>query len=240
MSYVLHKKENRGHADHGWLHAKHSFSFGSWQDPRFMGVSALRVINEDRIAPHRGFGMHSHDNMEILTYVLAGKLTHKDSLGNVGQISAGNWQLMSAGTGITHSETNDGDEPVHLFQIWLFPNINNLAPNYQELEFNIAGQPNQWHLIVAPTQNPPKDFSNLLIRQDAQISASLIESGKNLQLSAKKYRNYLHVIDGHIHIHNDLESKTLSTGDALIFDHSVANNTIQAEADTQMLWFELP
>lgn len=147
---------------------------------------------------------------------------------------------MSAGTGITHSETNDGDEPVHLFQIWLFPNINNLAPNYQELEFNIARQPNQWHLIVAPTQNPPKDFSNLLIRQDAQISASFIESGQNLQLSAKKYSNYLHVIDGHIHIHNDLESKTLSTGDALIFDHSVAKNTIQAEADTQMIWFELP
>lgn len=240
MSYVLHKHENRGHADHGWLQAKHSFSFGSWQDPRFMGVSALRVINEDRIAPHRGFGMHAHDNMEILTYVLAGQLTHKDSMGNIGHISTGNWQLMSAGTGVTHSEINEGDQPVHLLQIWLFPNINNLAPNYQELEFNITHQPNQWHLIVAPTQNPPENFSKLLIRQDAKISASLINAGQNLPLLAEKKSNYLHVIQGRIHIKNEKESKTLSTGDALIFDNSVADNLIQAESDTQLLWFELP
>lgn len=240
MSYVLHKHENRGHADHGWLQAKHSFSFGSWQDPRFMGVSALRVINEDRIAPHRGFGMHAHDNMEILTYVLAGQLTHKDSMGNIGHISAGDWQLMSAGTGVTHSEINEGDQPVHLLQIWLFPNINNLAPNYQELEFNITDQPNQWHLIVAPADNPPKDFSNLLIRQDAKISAAMINAGQNLSLLAEKKSHYLHVIQGHIHIKNEKESKTLSTGDALIFDNSVADNMIHAESDTQILWFELP
>lgn len=240
MSYILHKNENRGYADHEWLKAKHSFSFGSWQDPRFMGVSALRVINEDRIAPHRGFGMHAHENMEILTYVLSGELTHKDSMGNVGHITAGNWQLMSAGTGITHSETNDGDEPVHLLQIWLFPNINNLAPNYQELDFNIQTDPNQWHLIVASQENQPKGFSKLLIRQDAKISASLLETGQNLPLLAAMNRNYLHVIQGHIRIHNDVESKVLSTGDALIFDHSIANNTIHAESDAQLLWFELP
>ncbi len=240
MSYIVHKHENRGQVNHGWLQAKHSFSFGSWQDPRFMGVSALRVINEDWVAPHRGFGMHAHDNMEILTYVLSGKLTHKDNMGNIGHIAAGNWQLMSAGTGITHSEMNEGDEPVHLLQIWLFPNITNPAPNYQELAFNVQDQPNQWHLIVASTENQPQNFSRLIIRQDAKISASLINAGQNLSLSAKKNSNYLHVIQGHIHIKNEKESKTLSTGDALIFDNSVADNMIHAEADTQIRWFELP
>ena len=240
MSYIIHKHENRGQANHGWLHAKHSFSFGSWQDPRFMGVSALRVINEDRIAPHRGFGVHAHDNMEILTYVLSGKLTHKDSMGNIGHIAAGDWQLMSAGTGVTHSEMNEGDEPVHLLQIWLFPNINNLAPSYQELTFKVADLPNQWHLIVAPVDNPPEDFSNLLIRQDAQISAATLQKGHTLQLTAIKNHNYLHVIEGHIQVKNDMESKTLTTGDALIFDHSVTNNSIIADSDTQLIWFELP
>ena len=240
MSYILHKNENRGQVDHGWLKAKHSFSFGSWQDSRFMGVSALRVINEDRIAPHRGFGMHAHDNMEILTYVLSGKLTHKDSMGNIGHIAAGDWQLMSAGTGVTHSEMNEGDEPVHLLQIWLFPNITNPAPSYQELSFNIQDQPNEWHLIVAAVNNPPKDFSKLLIRQDAQISASMIDQGQTLSLLAQTRNNYLHVIEGHVNIQNDKESKTLSTGDALFFDNSVAHNMIHAESDAQLLWFELP
>lgn len=239
MSYILHKHENRGQVNHGWLQAKHSFSFGSWQDPRYMGVSALRVINEDRIAAHRGFGMHAHDNMEILTYVLSGKLTHKDSMGNIGHISAGNWQLMSAGTGVTHSEMNEGDDPVHLLQIWLFPNIHNPAPNYQELEFNVQDQPNQWHLIVASVDHPPKDFSNLLIRQDAQISAAWIKAGENLPLTAVRNNNYLHVIEGHVRIQNTIESKTLTTGDALIFDHSIQQNTLIADTDAQVLWFEL-
>lgn len=240
MSYTLHKNENRGQVNHGWLQAKHSFSFGGWQDSRFMGVSALRVINEDRIAPHRGFGMHAHDNMEILTYVLSGKLTHKDSMSNIGHISAGDWQLMSAGTGITHSEMNEGDEPVHLLQIWLFPNITNPTPNYQELTFNIHDQPNKWHLIVASTDNPPKDFSKLLIRQNAKISASIINAGQTLLLLTEQRSNYLHVINGNIRIYNDTESQTLSTGDALIFDNSTKQNTIVAASDAQLLWFELP
>lgn len=240
MTYIIHKNENRGQANHGWLQAKHSFSFGSWQDNRFMGVSALRVINEDRIAPHRGFAMHSHDNMEILTYVMSGKLTHKDSMGNIGHLAAGSWQLMSAGTGVTHSEMNEDDEPVHLLQIWLFPNITDPAPDYQELALDIHAQPNQWHLIVASIDNPPKDFSKLLIRQNAQISASFINAGENLPLITKYKNNYLHVIQGLIHVKNDAESKSLSTGDALIFDHSIKQNMIVAELDTQLIWFELP
>ncbi len=240
MSYIVHKNANRGHANHGWLQAKHSFSFGSWQDPRYMGVSALRVINEDRIAAHRGFGMHAHDNMEILTYVLSGKLTHKDSMGNVGQIAAGDWQLMSAGTGVTHSEMNEGDEPVHLLQIWLFPNITNPAPNYQELAFNIHDQPNEWHLIVASEDNAPANFSNLVIRQDARILATSLKADRLLTVTPEKKSNYLHVINGTVRISNDKEIKELSTGDAIIFDHMTAQSTLKAESDAQLLWFELP
>ncbi len=240
MSYIVHKNENRGYANHGWLHARHSFSFGSWQDPRYMGVSALRVINEDRIEGHRGFGMHSHDNMEILTYVISGQLTHKDSMGNVGHLSAGNWQLMSAGTGVTHSEMNDGDEPVHLFQIWLFPNISNPAPNYQELAFDIHSQPNQWHLIVASEENSPNDFSNLIIRQDARILAASLKVNHSLTLNAEKKTNYLHIISGKVQISNDKETKELSTGDAVIFDSFTSSSTVIAGSDAQLLWFELP
>jgi redox-sensitive bicupin YhaK (pirin superfamily) len=205
-----------------------------------MGVSALRVINEDRIAAHRGFGMHSHDNMEILTYVISGQLTHKDSMGNIGHLAAGSWQLMSAGTGVTHSEMNDGDEPIHLLQIWLFSNITNPAPDYQELVFDIHDQPNQWHLIVAPTENVQEKLTNLIIRQDARILATSLKADHSLNLNAQKKMNYLHVISGKIHISNEKESKELFTGDAVIFDHFTAQSTITAEADAQLLWFELP
>ena len=117
MNAVLHRQENRGHVNIGWLDSKHSFSFGSWYDPNYMGVSALRVINDDNIAAHRGFGTHPHENMEILTCVLSGTISHQDSMGNKGDIRAGEWQLMSAGTGVQHSEMNQGDEAVHLLQI---------------------------------------------------------------------------------------------------------------------------
>jgi redox-sensitive bicupin YhaK (pirin superfamily) len=240
MSYVVHQNENRGHADHGWLKARHSFSFGSWQDPRYMGISALRVINEDRIAAHRGFGMHSHDNMEILTYVISGNLTHKDSMGNIGHLAPGCWQLMSAGTGVTHSEMNDGDEPVHLLQIWLFPNITNPAPDYQELALDIHAQPNQWHMIVASKENAPTNFSNLIIRQDARISATSLKTDHLLDIVVQKKTNYLHVISGEIRVSNEKGTKELSAGDALIFDHLTAQSTVSARSDAQLLWFELP
>lgn len=119
MDAFIHRSQDRGHVNIGWLESKHSFSFGSWYNPKYMGVSALRVINDDVIAGHQGFGQHPHDNMEILTCVLKGTITHKDSMGNHGGISAGEWQLMSAGTGVQHSEMNQGDEPVHLYKFGL-------------------------------------------------------------------------------------------------------------------------
>lgn len=117
MNAYLHRSEDRGHVKAGWLESYHSFSFGSWYNPKYMGVSALRVINDDRIDAQNGFGTHSHDNMEILTCVLDGAISHRDTMGNEGQIKAGEWQLMSAGTGVAHSEINNTDTPVHLLQI---------------------------------------------------------------------------------------------------------------------------
>ena len=129
----------RGYANRGWLDSYHSFSFADYYDPNWMGFSVLRVINEDVIAPAKGFGMHSHDNMEIITYVLQGNLAHKDSLGNTEVIRQGHVQRMTAGTGITHSEFNASDaEPVHLLQIWILPNQQGLAPSYEDGFFTDA------------------------------------------------------------------------------------------------------
>lgn len=224
MHSYIHKSENRGHVKAGWLDTKHSFSFGSWQDPRYMGMSALRVINEDIIAGNQGFGRHGHDNMEILTYVLSGRLSHKDSMGNIEHIPAGEWQLMSAGTGVQHSEMNSTDQPVHLLQIWLYPNVQNAEPTYQQISLDPREQPNQWHHIVSPTQDTP-----LFIRQDANISAAY----KTLTLEPQKALNYLHVIEGKIRVNDEV----VQTGDAIVFEGKA---DIIADTDAHLLWFDLP
>ena len=229
QSHYIHKSDNRGHVNMGWLNAKHSFSFGSWHDPRFMGISALRVINEDRIAAQRGFGRHGHDNMEILTYVLSGQLTHTDSMGNQGHINAGEWQLMSAGSGVQHSEMNQTDQPVHLLQIWLHPNVQNAKPTYQQIELDPKTQPNQWHLVVSPslTQSP------LLIRQDARILGAWLEAGHTLTAQPEKAVSYIHVINGHVRINDQV----LSSGDAIALADAAE---IQADTDAHLIWFDLP
>ena len=133
MKTYLHRSEDRGHVKAGWLESKHSFSFGSWYNPDLMGIGSLRVINDDIIAAQNGFGTHPHNNMEILTCVLKGTISHQDSMGNQSQIHAGEWQLMSAGTGIQHSEINQNNEAVHLLQIWIIPNVQNTEPTYQQI-----------------------------------------------------------------------------------------------------------
>lgn len=228
MDSYIHKNEQRGHAKIDWLSSWHSFSFGSWHDPRYMGISALRVINEDIIDAQRGFARHSHDNMEILTYVLSGRLSHQDSMGNIEHIEAGEWQLMSAGSGITHSEMNNSNQPVHSLQIWLYPNIQNAQPTYQQIKLDPKDIPNQWHHIVSPTQDTP-----LLIRQDANISSAYLNTGKTLMLEPQKAVSYLHVIDGKIRINNDV----VQTGDAIVL---VGNAEIIADTDAHLLWFDLP
>ncbi len=228
MDSYIHKNEQRGHVKIDWLSSWHSFSFGSWHDPRYMGISALRVINEDIIDAQRGFGRHSHGNMEILTYVLSGRLSHQDSMGNIEHIEAGEWQLMSAGSGITHSEMNNSNQPVHSLQIWLYPNVQNAPPTYQQIKLDPKDKPNQWHHIVSPTQDTP-----LLIRQDANISSAYLNTGKTLMLEPQKAVSYLHVIDGKIQINNDL----VQTGDAIVL---ASNAEIIADTDAHLLWFDLP
>src|SRR5258708_19118713 len=147
----VRKSHARGHADHGWLDTYHTFSFAEYQDEAHMGFRSLRVMNEDRVAPGMGFGMHGHRDMEIVTYVLEGALQHKDSLGNGDVLRPGEFQRMSAGTGIRHSEFNPSQtEPVHLYQIWLHPEKKGQPPSYEQKAFADAGQHNQFQLLASP------------------------------------------------------------------------------------------
>ncbi len=228
MNAVLHRQENRGHVNIGWLDSKHSFSFGSWYDPNYMGVSALRVINDDNIAAHRGFGTHPHENMEILTCVLSGTISHQDSMGNKGDIRAGEWQLMSAGTGVQHSEMNQGDEAVHLLQIWIHPDVQNAAPSYQQIQCDPKQAPNQWHLIAGPNDN-----AAMHIRQQAEVKAAYLLQDQKLDVTATQQLNYVHLISGQVQI----GTQVVNAGDALIFAEA---SKIQALQDSQMIWFDLP
>ena len=228
MNAYLHRSENRGHVKMGWLDTKHSFSFGSWYNPKYMGVTALRVINDDRIAAHNGFGTHPHENMEILTCVLSGTISHRDSMGNERHITAGEWQLMSAGTGVQHSEINNGDEEVHMLQIWIQPNVRDAEPTYQQIQRDPNTAPNQWHLIVGPNDNAP-----MHIRQQAEVKAAVLETGHRLEVTATQAVNYVHVIRGEITI----GEQTVKAGDALLF---ADNAVIEAKEDSQFIWFDLP
>lgn len=228
MKVFLHRAEQRGHVQHDWLESRHSFSFGSWYDPNYMGISALRVINDDQIAAHRGFGTHPHDNMEILTCVLSGTISHQDSMGNQGEIHAGEWQLMSAGTGVQHSEINLGDTPVRLLQIWMMPNIRNAEPNYQQIQCDPQTQPNQWHLIAGPTSD-----ALMHLRQQLEVKTAYLTQGKQLDVTATQQLNYIHLIKGKLQI----AEHVLTAGDAIAFDQ-VAK--IEALEDSQMIWFDLP
>ena len=228
MNAYLHRSEDHGHVKMGWLDTKHSFSFGNWYNPKYMGVSALRVINDDRIAAHNGFGTHPHDNMEILTCVLSGTISHRDSMGNERHITAGEWQLMSAGTGVQHSEINNGDEEVHMLQIWIQPNVRDAEPTYQQIQRDPNTAPNQWHLIVGPNDNAP-----MHIRQQAEVKAAVLETGHRLEVTATQAVNYVHVIRGEITI----GEQTVKAGDALLF---ADNAVIEAKEDSQFIWFDLP
>lgn len=227
MTTYLHRSEDRGHVKAGWLESKHSFSFGSWYNPEFMGIGSLRVINDDIIAAQNGFGTHPHDNMEILTCVLKGTISHQDSMGNESQIHAGEWQLMSAGTGIKHSEMNQGDEAVHLLQIWITPNVQNAEPTYQQIQRDPKLTPNEWQLIVGPNANAP-----MHIRQNAEVKTAFLQKGYTLDVKASQKFNYVHVIEGEI----EIAGQTVKAGDALFFDDAA---TIQAHTDSQVIWFDL-
>jgi len=223
----------RGHADHGWLKALHSFSFADYYDPKEMGWGALRVINEDRIVPGAGFGKHGHRDMEIVTYILDGTLEHKDSLGNGGVIKRGEVQRMSAGQGILHSEFNpSNDAGTHLLQIWIEPAQLGRPASYEQQPLPEAELRGRWRLVASPDGAA----GSTTIGQDAKLWASLLGPGEALGYDlAPRRLAYVHVIRGRLAVNGHF----LATGDAA----KIADETrldFQADEETEFLLFDLP
>lgn len=224
----IHKSEDRGRANHGWLDARHSFSFGSYHDPRHMGISALRVINQDIVKAGTGFPPHAHDNMEILTFVLRGAITHRDSMGNEARLPAGEFQLMSAGTGVTHSEYNRDADTLELLQIWLFPNVENPEPRYQQKRF-----PEQQGLQLVVSPDGAED--SLLIRQDARIYHGRLTASQEASHTLSGKNGWVQVIKGELVLGDTI----LQDGDgaAIVQEAALA---IRAHRDSEFLLFDLP
>lgn len=206
---TIRRSEERGHAHHGWLDSWHTFSFAGYHDPRYMGYGPLRVINDDRIAPGTGFGMHGHRDMEIITYVLDGALEHKDSLGNGSVIRAGDVQRMSAGRGVMHSEFNPSDsEPVHLLQIWIEPDRLGVTPSYEDRHFDAASKRGRFRLIASPDGAD----GSVTIHQNARVHASLVDGDERAAHELAPGRSaYVHLARGRATINGH----ALSAGDAL-------------------------
>lgn len=231
---IVRKSNERGHADHGWLDSHHTFSFANYYDPKQMGYRSLRVINEDRVAEGRGFGAHPHRDMEILSYVLKGKLAHKDSMGHVEVLGPNEIQKMSAGTGVTHSEYNGSDtEPVHFLQIWIEPKSRGTKPNYEQLKFEPAEKLDRFKLLASPE----KVAGAATINQDANVSVAELTPGKQLTYPLGNNRHaWLHVIDGNVTVNG----KTLHTGDAIAADQEEKLDVVaQGPINSEILLFDL-
>jgi len=232
---AIRKSADCGHADHGWLLAKHSFSFANYFDRRFMGFRALRVINEDVVQPGQGFGAHAHNDMEIITYVLEGALEHKDSMGNRGVIRPGEVQYMSAGSGVRHSEFNHSKtEPVHLLQIWLRPSEEGVTPRYADAKLPDAERRGKLKLVATgkPDANGP-----FQIHQDVDLYASLLPQGQKLEHKLAEGRGaYLQVARGAV----TLNGQRLEQGDgAAIEAESVLKIEGASEQEAEFLLFDL-
>ncbi len=231
---ILHKADSRGHADHGWLNAYHSFSFGSWYNPDRVQFGTLRVLNDDTIAAGMGFGEHGHDNMEIITIPLEGDLAHKDSMGNAETIKTGDVQVMSAGTGIRHSEFNpNADQQTKLFQIWLFPRTKNVEPRYQQITLDAVEQKNNFAQILSPNA----DDAGVWIHQDAWFYLSDFDKDFSKNIALKKEGNgfYIINIDGEI----EVSGTTLEKRDAIgIWETNEIE--IKATTDSKFLIMEIP
>jgi redox-sensitive bicupin YhaK (pirin superfamily) len=233
MDIQLRRARDRGHYDHGWLDTSHAFSFADYYDPRHMGFRVLRVINEDKVAAGRGFGMHPHHDMEIVTYVLEGELGHRDSMGNGSVIRPGDVQRMSAGTGITHSEMNASKtQPVHFLQIWILPDKQGHKPGYEQKAFSDAERRDRLRLVASPDGRD----GSITIHQDATIAASLLSAGKTVEHTLGKNRyGWLQIARGAV----ELDGKQLSAGDgAAITGPGVV--AIKGIADAELLLFDLP
>ena len=225
---TIRKSEDRGHADHGWLNARHSFSFADYHDPRWMGYRSLRVINDDTVAGGGGFGMHPHRDMEIVTYILSGALQHRDSLGNTAVMKAGDVQRISAGTGVQHSEFNHSDsEPVHLLQIWIMPDARGVAPAYAEKSYAAVTD----HALIASKSG--RDGS-IPIQQDADIHLYKLAKGDSAKHALANLRHaWVHVATGSVTVNGH----PLKAGDAA----AINGEGIELRGDeaSQVLLFDL-
>ncbi len=226
------RSTERGHFDHGWLNTYHTFSFSGYYDPDHQGFRSLRVINEDWVAPGRGFETHGHRDMEIVTYVLEGTLAHRDSLGSTGLLQPGELQRMTAGTGIMHSEFNPSEvEPVHLYQIWLFPERRGLVPSYEQKAFPEADRRNQLRLVASPDGHD----GSLVIRQDARLYLGSLTQGSEASHSLAAGRHaWLQVLRGGV----ELNGTALAAGDgASATDES--SLSLRALESSEVLLFDL-
>lgn len=228
----IRRSSARGHADHGWLDSFHSFSFADYYDPAWMGWGNLRVINEDRIAPGTGFGTHGHRDMEIISYVLAGELAHKDSMGNVKGIPPGDVQRMSAGTGVRHSEFNHApDQTTHFLQIWIEPDQIGIAPGYEQKAFADADKRGRLCLVAA------RDGAQgaVTIHADARIYAGLFDGAEQAELALDPARKaYVFLVRGTL----DVNGRRLEAGDALLIENE-SRIDITAGRDAEVLVFDL-
>jgi len=229
----IRRSNDRGHAQHGWLDSFHSFSFADYHDPAHMGFGPLRVINEDRVTPGRGFGTHGHRDMEIISYVLEGGLAHQDSIGNGSVIRPGDVQRMSAGTGVMHSEFNASDkEGVHFLQIWIEPSRRGIAPGYEEKRFEADSKRGRLRLIASPDGAD----GSVTIHQDARLYASLLDGDDRVEHEvAEGRRIYVHVVRGEV----EANGEKLAAGDAL---KVTGENRVRLERarDAEILLFDLP
>lgn len=228
----IRRSHERGRAKHGWLDSHHTFSFADYYDPRWMGYRALRVLNEDRVAPSSGFPPHPHRSMEIISYVLEGALEHKDSMGNGSIIRPGDVQLMSAGDGVRHSEHNhDSGSLVHFLQIWIQPNADGGTPGYQQQAFPAAERDGRWRLLVSPSGAD----GSLIIKQDVSLHGANLAPGEELTtLLAKGRGAWVHVARGVI----EANGERLEAGDAAAVDQVEAVHVKGVEA-AEVLLFDL-
>jgi redox-sensitive bicupin YhaK (pirin superfamily) len=229
---AIRKSDDRGHADHGWLNTRFSFSFADYYDPKHDHFRTLRVMNDDRIAGGGGFPTHPHRDMEIVTYVLEGALAHQDSMGNGSVIRPGDVQYMSAGTGVAHSEFNASDkETVHLYQIWMFPDKQNYTPAYDQKHFSAADKRGKLRLLVSPDGRE----GSVKIRQDNELYATVLAPGETVKHTLKSDRHaYVQVARGSV----ELNGKTLETGDGAAISAEKAVE-LTGVKDAEVLLFDL-
>jgi len=234
MKKTIYRAGDRGHANHGWLDAHHSFSFTNYYDPSKIRFGVLRVLNDDIIQPGMGFGTHPHDNMEIVTIPLKGELAHKDSTGNKGVITPNEVQIMSAGSGLTHSEYNNSKtEPINLLQIWVFPKEKDIEPRYEQKLFNPEERKNKFKTIVSPE----KKSDAMWINQDAYFSVGSLDAGHKIDYKIQNKKNglYIFLIDGEI----DVNGEKLTKRDAIGLEDIESVEIVSIE-NSEVLLIDLP